>query len=129
MRLPVVFQRKTSFRDFDSAEAQMLPNSAKAASQQYSALATIMQQLDDATKNWSLPKSKRSMLHERKIFYPLKRCGTFVARPEIERSPETVSCVIRYCTKLDGEQASRQLEIPFPHIDVVFDHPDLPTPQ
>ena len=59
----------------------MLPGSAKAASQQYTTLATIMQQLNDVTRNWSLPDTTQSLLKERKIFYPLRQCGTFVSCP------------------------------------------------
>ena len=137
MRLPVVFhfERKsslTSFRDYDSAETQMLPCSAKAASQQYTTLTTIMQQLNDVTRNWSLPGTKQSLLKERKIFYPLRQCGTFVSRPEIDRASETVNWVINYCSKLDGDMAGKPLEMPsgpFQYTADPFDEPDLPTPQ
>ena len=91
-----------------------------------------MQQLNDVTRNWSLPDTKQSLLKERKIFYPLRQCGTFVSRPEIDRASETVNWVINYCSKLDGDLAGRPLEMPsgpFQYTEVTFDEPDLPTPQ
>ena len=67
-RLPVVFYRDpiktlTSFREYDSTDAGMLPSSARGVGYQAETLLTIMQQLVAMTRVCSLPCFQQRSLH------------------------------------------------------------------
>ena len=100
-RLPVVFHRDriktlTSFRDYDSTDAGMLPPRARGVGYQAETLLTIMQQLVAMTRVCSLPSFQQKSLHDNPLLYPIRKSVVAAVRPQIPYLDATLRLLVTY---------------------------------
>ena len=136
-RLPVVFNRDriktlTSFRDYDSTDAGMLPPRARGVGYQAETLLTIMQQLVAMTRVCSLPSFQQKSLHDNPLLYPIRKSVVAAVRPQIPYLDATLRLLVTYNCTCTSDTAAGPIELPpglASYEPPTLENEDLPTPQ